>query len=107
MPTEKSNFANFKKKDIIKDISLKTGISFLYSAQIVDYVISILTTSLKLNKKIKIKNFGIFDLLKKNQRIGRNPKNKNKHDISERTVSIFKASKKLKMKINNNVNKKR
>ena len=100
MATEKSNFANFKKKDIIKNISLKTGISFLYSAQIVDYVISILTTSLKLNKKIKIKNFGIFDLLKKNQRIGRNPKNKIKYDILERNILSFKAANKLKEKIN-------
>jgi integration host factor subunit alpha len=100
MATKKSNFGNFKKKDIIKNISLKTGISFLYSAQIVDNVISILITNLKLNKKIKIKNFGIFDLLKKNQRIGRNPKNKNKYEISERIVITFKASDVLKKKIN-------
>ena len=55
MATKKSNFGNFKKKDIIKNISLKTGISFLYSAQIVDNVISILITNLKLDPRLLTK----------------------------------------------------
>ena len=95
------------KDDISKKIFLDIGISKSYSGKILNDIIQIIILNSNLKEKIKIKDFGTFTLRIKKERIGRNPKNKNKHDISERTVSIFKASKKLKMKINNNVNKKR
>ena len=98
---------NLNKDDITKKIFLDIGISKSYSGKILNDIIQIIILNSSLKEKIKIKDFGTFTLRIKKERIGRNPKNKNKHDISERTVSIFKASKKLKMKINNNVNKKR
>ena len=60
------------------------------------------------NKKsyLKIKNFGSFNLRKKNSRIGRNPKNKIDHEISERNVLTFKAADKLNKKVNSHVKKK-
>ena len=54
-----------------------------------------------LNKKVKISNFGTFLLKRKKERIGRNPKTKEKKIISERNIISFKASKELKKYLNN------
>ena len=98
---------NLKKDDIIKNIFLNVGISSIYSKKIVNDIIEILTLNLCLNKIVKVKNFGVFKLHAKNKRTGRNPKNKKPYIIDERIITTFRASEKLKLKINNNVQKKK
>ena len=94
---------NLSKKDIIKNIFLNIGISSSLSLKIIDDIIDILIQNLITNKKIKIKNFGIFLLRKKNERKGINPKNKQKYNISERFVITFKTSDYLKIRVNKHV----
>ena len=60
-----------------------------------------LIEGLKNHGKVKISNFGTFILRHKKSRIGRNPKTKKEAVISERNVILFKPSKLLKNKINN------
>lgn len=105
METKKNKRNNLKKEDIVKNISEKIGIPVLYSTTIINDLIKILIIGLVEKKKIKIKNFGTFNLKKKDKRIGRNPRNNNKHMISERHVVTFKAAESLKKKININVKK--
>jgi|TARA_B110000285_G_C14988125_1_gene544888 integration host factor subunit alpha len=97
---------NLKKEDIAKNISKKVGISSLYSTTIINDIIKILQDNLKLRLKLKIKNFGVFVTQYKKKRLGRNPKNKQEHDISERIVVSFKTSDHLKRKINKSVKNK-
>ena len=52
------------------------------------------------NKKVKISNFGTFEIRHKKKRIGRNPKTKEEKIISERNVVLFKPSKDFKNFIN-------
>ena len=54
------------------------------------------------HKKVKISKFGTFTLREKKQRIGRNPKTKEKKIISARNVILFKPSKEFKNYINKN-----
>ena len=86
------------KKDISKKINLKTGLSKLYAEQITDDFIYILKDLIK-NKEISIKNFASFKTISKNERIGRNPKNKKIYNINARKSLSFIASKKLNVKI--------
>ena len=86
------------KKDISKKINLKTGLSKLYAEQITDDFIYILKDLIK-NKEISIKNFASFKTISKNERIGRNPKNKKIYNINARKSLSFIASKKLSVKI--------
>ena len=86
------------KKDISKKINLKTGLSNLYAKQITDDFIDILKNLIK-NKEISIKNFASFKTISKNERIGRNPKNKKIYNINARKSLSFIASKKLSVKI--------
>ena len=96
---------NTHKKNIINNIFHEIGLPASYAAKIVDDIISILISNIIAEKKIKIKNFGTFTLKKKNKRVGRNPKSKINHEISERNVVNFKASEDLKEKLNINVKK--
>tara|TARA_X000001036_G_scaffold120885_1_gene114416 strand:- start:4843 stop:5142 length:300 start_codon:yes stop_codon:yes gene_type:complete len=90
---------NLKKKDISKKIILKTGLSYLYTSQIIDDFINTLKDTIKY-KEINIKNFGKFKIISKNERIGRNPRNKKIYKIKARRTLSYTASKKLNDKIN-------
>jgi nucleoid DNA-binding protein len=85
---------NFTKKELSKKINLKTGLPISYSNEITDNFIRILKNLIK-NKGLHIKNFATFKILNKNERIGRNPKNNKKYQISARKSLSFIASKKL------------
>lgn len=96
---------NTNKKNIINKICNKIGLSSNYSANLIDDLISILILKIVEDKSFKIKNFGAFNLRKKNKRVGRNPKNKINYEILERNVVVFKAAEKLIRKLNNHVKK--
>ena len=69
---------------------------------LLDDFFDIIFQSLKKNEKVKIANFGTFEVRLKKSRIGRNPKTKENKIVSARKVILFKASKELKKKINEN-----
>lgn len=98
---EKNKRENLKKKDISKNIFLKSGISFSYASKFLDDTINILITGLKNKGTLKINKFGSFKVKSKKKRIGRNPKNNQTYEISSRKIISFKISNFLKNKINN------
>ena len=91
---------NTKKKNIINNVYGEIGLPASYIQKIINDLIRILTESTITKKILKIKNFGTLKKKKKNKRIGRNPKNKKVHEISERNVVTFKPSEELKKKLN-------
>tara|TARA_B100001057_G_scaffold438899_1_gene471716 strand:+ start:280 stop:579 length:300 start_codon:yes stop_codon:yes gene_type:complete len=91
---------NYTKKDISKNLILKIGLSELYSSLIVNDLIHILKELIKL-ETVNIKNFGTFKVLFKQEREGRNPKDKKSYKISARKTLSFIASKKISVNLNN------
>ena len=91
---------NITKKDIINSIYMQLGFSKKILEVIFDDLLNIIVENIKKNKKLKISNFGTFELRHKKQREGRNPKTKEIKTISERNVILFKPSKDLKEFIN-------
>ena len=91
---------NLTKKDIINSIYIKLGFSKRILNTILDDILYTIVENLKKNKKVKISNFGTFELRKKKQREGRNPKTREKKFISARNVVLFKASKDFKKFVN-------
>ena len=85
---------DFKKIDLVKDLSLKTGYSQNYSKKIVDDLINIFIQNIK-SGNLNLKNIGSFKLLNKKERIGRNPKTKEEFIISSRKSLSFTSSKKI------------
>ena len=91
---------NVSRKALANKIYHHIGFSKTISENIVNDIFYIIISSFKENNKIKITSFGTFLKKRKNERIGRNPKTKNKKIISARNVVTFKASKFFKSKIN-------
>ena len=92
---------NLQKKDISKILSDKTGYPLNYSKKLIDDLINSIIELVNTNI-LNLKNFGTFRILKKKERTGRNPKSKEVFIISARKVLIFKTSRQLLLKINNN-----
>ena len=78
---------NLTKKDISKNIHLKTGFSGSYVNKITDDFINILKNLIK-DKEINIKNFATFRIINKGDRIGRNPKNKKIYRVDRRDYRL-------------------
>ena len=93
---------NLNRKMLVNIIHQNIGFSKIISENIVNDIFHIITSGIKENEKVKITSFGTFQKRRKNERIGRNPKTKEKKIISARKVVTFSASKLFKDKINQN-----
>ena len=82
------------KKDLIKDITFKTGLSSNVSKKIFNDLVNILIQNIKKGRLV-LKNVGSFKIIEKKERIGRNPKTKEKFIISARKTVSFTPSKKI------------
>ena len=85
---KKNKNSNLTKKNISKTIASSIGFSNLYIDVITRDFIDILISLIR-KKNLIIKNFGKFKLIKKKERIGRNPKNKKTYKITSRISLSF------------------
>jgi len=95
---------NLTKKDIINSVYMQIGFSKKISENLLEDILNTLIDNLIKNKTVKITNFGTFSIREKKERIGRNPKTKEKKIITGRKVVLFKASKQFKKILNINDN---
>ena len=89
---------NLKKKDLINNLSSKTGYSLSFSKKLCDDFFDILIDNIKLGN-CKITNIGSSKVMFKKERIGRNPKTKEEYKVSSRKSVIFKTSKNITKKL--------
>ena len=73
---------NITKKTLVQKICLRSGFASHKVSSILDLVLEEIMRSLIQKKRIVFRNFGIFEVIKQEQRIGRNPK------IANHTVVI-------------------
>lgn len=92
---------NYKKIDIAKKISNKTGYSLSFTKKIVTYIIESLIECIK-NDNLIIKNIGSFTIIQKKERMGRNPKTNENFIITQRKSISFYPSKNILKKLNTN-----
>tara|TARA_X000000950_G_C13865236_1_gene640444 strand:- start:152 stop:457 length:306 start_codon:yes stop_codon:yes gene_type:complete len=85
---------NLKKKDIIKNLSIKTGFSNNLSKKIVDDLIGTMVEIIR-SGNLYLKNIGSFRLIYKSKRIGRNPRTKEEFVINARNSIKFTPSKNI------------
>ena len=91
---------NFTRKDLSNKVYQKLGFSKNISSIIVDNFFEFLVSELEKFNNIKISSFGTFKIIKKKERIGRNPKTKVEAKISARKVVKFRPSILMKNKLN-------
>ena len=85
---------NVTRETIAKQISIEFGIAYTTVYKKIDKILEIWSNEM-VDSDLSINNIGSFKIKKKNERIGRNPKTKEKHIIKSRKVIGFKKSIKL------------
>ena len=91
---------NLTKKDLVNTVYMQIGFSKQISENLIEEFFSLIVSTLKNKRSVKISKFGTFSIRSKKSRIGRNPKTKENKVISERDVVLFKPSKEFKEFIN-------
>tara|TARA_X000000950_G_scaffold220617_1_gene265718 strand:- start:371 stop:673 length:303 start_codon:yes stop_codon:yes gene_type:complete len=95
---------NISREEIADAMKNEFGFNRKQCLDIVNDIIDIIIEGLQYDKKVKIHNFGTFNMNNKKSRVGRNPKTKEEYNITSRNVITFKASKILLKYINNTNN---
>ena len=91
---------NLTKKDLVNLVYMQIGFSKQIAENLIDEFFSLIYLNIKMEKKLKISNFGTFTMREKKSRIGRNPKTKEETKISKRNVVLFKPSREFRDFIN-------
>ena len=91
---------NFTRKNLSSNVHQNLGFSKNISSFLIDDFFESLVSELIKFNKIKISSFGTFKIIKKKERIGRNPKTKVEAKIEARKIVKFKPSNRIKEKLN-------
>jgi len=78
----------------------EVGLSRNESADLLEHVLTEISSALARGESVKISSFGSFAVRKKGQRVGRNPKTGEEVPILPRRVLVFRPSQLLKNRIN-------
>lgn len=89
------------KADIVKKLAeqLSAGnqqIKDKDALQVVDSIIDSMKEVIIRDKRLEIRDFGVFQIKQRKARVGRNPKNKKPYPIPEHHVVTFKPGKEIK-----------
>ncbi len=84
------------KSQLIDDVALKTDITKVKAAEVVDAFISSISDALKKEDKVTIIGFGTFSVVHRKARDGRNPKTGKALEIAASVAPKFKPGQALK-----------
>jgi len=91
------------KADIVDIITLSTGISKTDTEAVVNGFLDTVIESLKEGKNIELRGFGSFKVVKRAQRVARNPKTNEEVIVPEQYVPVLKISKDFKKAVSDNM----
>ncbi len=89
----------FTRVDLTKRVARKVGFTQHDVAKVVNAVFATITEMLTEGKRVEIRNFATFKVVKRDPRIQRNPHTGEKMTIPARHVAVFKPSRRLKDKV--------
>lgn len=84
------------KAELIGAVAEKTGMSKKDSERAVSATLEAIKDSVEAGEKVQLVGFGVFDVKKRDARIGRNPKTREEIKIPASRVPVFKAGKAFK-----------
>lgn len=91
------------KAEIVQIISESTGLTRKDTAVVVEGFLESISDALERNEHIEIRGFGTFKVVERAPRTGRNPRTGSAVRIAGRKAPVFKPSKELKSRINQNI----
>ncbi|MGM9662739.1 MAG: HU family DNA-binding protein [Oscillospiraceae bacterium] len=84
------------KAELISAVAEKTGMSKKDTESVVSAVLDTIVAAMADGEKVQLVGFGSFEVKKRAERIGRNPKTKESIQIPASKVPAFKAGKAMK-----------
>ncbi len=87
------------KKEIVKQISDKIGLTQLQTKEIVQLTFDAIVDTLIEDKRIELRNFGVFQVKKRKARKARNPRTGEKVDVPPKNVVTFKPGKDMEERV--------
>lgn len=87
------------KKDIVKAISESIGETQLKTKEIVQKTFEAIVETLVEERRIELRNFGVFEVKKRAARKARNPRTGERVDVAEKYVVIFKPGKEMEARV--------
>lgn len=87
------------KKEIVKTISEEIGLTQLKTKEIVQKTFDAIVETLVEERRIELRNFGVFEVKKRAARKARNPRTGQRVDVPEKFVVTFKPGKEMEEKV--------
>jgi len=87
------------KKEIVKQISEKLGMTQLKTKEIVQQTFDAIVETLLVEKRIELRNFGVFEVKRRKARKARNPRTGERVDVEPKYVVTFKPGKEMEEKV--------
>jgi len=87
------------KKEIVKQISDKLGLTQLKTKEIVQKTFDAIVETLISEKRIELRNFGVFEVKRRKARKARNPRTGERVDVEPKNVVTFKPGKEMEEKV--------
>ena len=87
------------KKEIVKQISEDIGLTQLKTKEIVQKTFDAIVETLVEDRRIELRNFGVFEVKKRAARKARNPRTGDRVDVAEKFVVTFKPGKEMEEKV--------
>ena len=88
------------KKEIVRTISEEIGLTQLKTKEIVQKTFDAIIEALVNERRIELRNFGVFEVKKRAARKARNPKTGDKVHVPEKFVVTFKPGKEMEERVN-------
>jgi nucleoid DNA-binding protein len=87
------------KKEIVKTISEEIGLTQLKTKEIVQKTFDAIVETLVDERRIELRNFGVFEVKKRAARKARNPRTGDRVDVPEKFVVTFKPGKEMEERV--------
>ncbi len=87
------------KKEIVKTISDEIGLTQLKTKEIVQKTFDAIVETLVEERRIELRNFGVFEVKKRAARKARNPRTGDKVYVPEKYVVTFKPGKEMEERV--------
>ena len=87
------------KKEIVKAISDEIGLTQLKTKEIVQKTFDAIVDTLVEERRIELRNFGVFEVKKRAARKARNPRTGERVDVAEKYVVTFKPGKEMEERV--------
>lgn len=87
------------KKEIVKTISESIGMTQLKTKEIVQKTFDAIVETLVEERRIELRNFGVFEVKQRAARKARNPRTGERVDVPQKFVVTFKPGKEMEEKV--------